>query len=126
MAKGEPFAENAKNADPVDGYHDVVVHGSESDFGATSKAWLQGKNFSHRVLADMIQGDPAYKGGPIRLLSCSTGASDATAAQDLANKLGVEVMAPTDTLWAYPSGRLVVGPKASEPTGGWALFTPGG
>ncbi len=31
-------------------------------------------------------------------------------AQNLASKLGVEVMAPTDTLWAFPSGQLTVGP----------------
>jgi hypothetical protein len=126
MAEGEQFAENAKNADPVDGYHDVVVHGSQSDFVATGDAWQEGTNFSHRVLASLIERDSAYDGGPIRLLSCSTGACGATAAQNLANSLGVEVMAPSDTLWAFPSGRLVIGPTAYEPTGDWAIFTPGG
>jgi hypothetical protein len=53
-------------------------------------------NFSHRVLASTIERDPATADGPVRLLSCNTGACDATAAQNLPDKLGVEVMAPSD------------------------------
>jgi hypothetical protein len=125
MASGEAFAENAANAKPLPGYHDVVVHGTPTDFGATGDAWANGTNFSHRVLSNLIESDPAYGGGPIRLLSCSTGGCGATAAQNLSNKLGVEVFAPTDTLWAYPSGNLVVGPEPTLPTGGWMSFFPG-
>ena len=126
MAQGEAFAENAANAKPMPGYHDVVVHGSATDFGATADAWANGTNFSHRVLADLIERDPAYGGGPIRLLSCNTGGCGATAAQNLANSLGVEVYAPTNTLWAYQSGGLVVGPAPTVPTGGWVSKFPWG
>jgi RHS repeat-associated protein len=126
MGAGERFAEYASRAEEAPGYHDVIVHGTPSDFGATGDAWTQGRNFSHRALTQMLERDPSYEGGPVRLLSCSTGGCGATAAQNLANKLGVEVMAPTDTLWAFRSGRLVVGPEATVPTGGWAYFFPGG
>ena len=102
------------------------VHGTPSDFGPTADAWQQGTNFSHRVLANLIERDPAYGGGSVRLLSCSTGSCGASAAQNLANKLGVEVMALTDTLWAFPSGELTVGPLPDMSTGGWANFYPGG
>ena len=87
MSSGEHFAADAANAKPIEGYHDVIVHGSPTDFGATADAWVDGTNFSHRTLARLIEGDPAYDGGPIRLLSCSTGACEATAAQNLANEL---------------------------------------
>lgn len=119
------FGEYAGRAKAAEGYQDVIVHGSESDFGATPDAWQQNTNFSHRVLANLVDRSPGYEGGPVRLLSCSAGACGATAAQNLANKLGVEVMAPTDTLWAFPSGRLVLGPQADMPTGDWASFFPG-
>jgi RHS repeat-associated protein len=125
MAPGEQFALNASNTTPLQGYHDVIVHGSPDDFGASATSWSDGTNFSHRVLARLIEQDPTYQGGPIRLLSCSTGASACGAAKNLANKLGVEVMAPTDTLWAFPSGRLVIGPTYTRNTGSWVVFSPG-
>jgi hypothetical protein len=126
MASSEKFAEYAARAKPLEGYHDVIVHGAAGDFGATADAWSTGTEFSHRALAALIERDPGYLGGPIRLLACDTGGVGATAAQDLANRLGVEVLAPTDTLWAYPSGNLVVGPTPTSPAGGWEAFFPGG
>ncbi len=125
MAPGEAFSRNAAQAPEMPGFYDVIVHGSPTDFGGTIDAWQRGDNFNHRTLATMIRNDPAYDGGPIRLMSCSTGAPGATAAQNLANKLGVNVMAPTDILWAWPSGRLGVGPKSTSLSGGWQLFRPG-
>jgi len=32
------------------------------------------------------------------------------------------VLAPTDTLWAYPNGTLVIGPDAITQTGKWVPF----
>lgn len=95
---------------------------------------------SHRVLARLIESDPAYAGEPIRLLSCNTGAEGATAAQNLANKLGREVLAPDNLVWAepYPAPAVVAPPKVvqmpwgpvevpdmSQP-GRWVSFKPGG
>lgn len=73
----------------------------------------------------MIRKSPDYPGGPVRLLSCNTGQPGATAARDLANKLGVEVLAPDHKIWAFPNGRLTIGPKASADTGRWVSFKPG-
>ena len=70
----------------------------------------------HRTLAGIIESDTGYTGGPVRLLSCSAGALDEGIAQNLANKLGVEVIAPTDTLWIYKNGRLVIGPSPAVDT----------
>lgn len=128
MDSTDQFAINAAKAKPMPGYHDVIIHGSPKDFGPQPTSWRQGTNFDHRTLANLLEHDPSYPGGPIRLLSCSTGKLPDGAAQNLANKLGVEVVAPTDTLWAYPSGRLTVGSTALRSSGStdlWNVFEPG-
>jgi hypothetical protein len=126
MAPGDPFPRFAARAAPEPGYYDVTVHGSARDFGASPSSWKAGETFSHRQLARLVSQRPDYQGEPIRLMACRTGAPGATAAQNLANKLGVEVMAPSDTLWAWPDGRLTIGPTASQNTGQWERFLPGG
>jgi hypothetical protein len=126
MTSTDPFVINAAKTPPLSGFHDVVVHGSPVDFGRTPTSWARGTNFGHRDLANMLLHDPDYTGGPVRLLSCKTGALADGAAQNLANKLGVDVLAPTDTLWAYPDGGLVIGPFPHLNTGSFKLFTPGG
>ncbi|HZP53624.1 DUF6531 domain-containing protein [Actinocrinis sp.] len=128
MDATDKFAINAANAKPMPGFHDVIIHGSPTDFGPQPTSWKNGTNFDHRTLANLLEHDPSYAGGPIRLLSCSTGKLPDGAAQNLANKLGVTVVAPTDTLWAYPSGRLTVGSTALRSSGStdlWNVFEPG-
>lgn len=86
----------------------------------------------------MIKRLPGYNGQSIRLLSCSTGSDCAGFAQNLANKLGVTVYAPSDKLWAYGNGRHVIAPASStrdrfgnpQPdlnrTGRFVRYIPGG
>ena len=50
----------------------------------------------------------AQKGQPIRMLSCDTGKGAGSFAQNLANKMGVPVEAPTELVWAYPNGQKFV------------------
>ena len=125
-ASGDKFGEYAGRASPEPGYHDVAVHGSETDFGATPDAWKNGENFDHRQLAKMLENDPSYVGGDIRLVSCNAGACNATAAQNLADKMGVNVLAPSDTVWAWPNGDLTIGPDQFTSNGRWVPFSPGG
>ena len=75
-------------------------------------------------VADMLYQAGKYKGGAVRLCSCSTGAAGATAAQEFADELGEHVLAPTDTLWMLKNGRLVIGPDHETPTGYWKRFFP--
>ena len=126
MEATDGFTINSAKSTAVDGFHDVVAHGSPQDFGATPYSWQQGKNFDAKAMADYLRADPGYAGGPIRLLSCSTGKLADGAAQQLADELGVEVLAPTDTLWAFSTGRLTVGPDAISATGTFKSFHPGG
>ena len=71
-----------------------------------------------------MKNNPEYSGGPVRLISCSTGAKQNGIAQQLSNKLGVKVLAPSDTLYIYPNGSTVIGPNAYTDTGRWELFVP--
>jgi hypothetical protein len=93
-----------------DGYFDVVAHGSPN------KIQIETPNgpalVDHRAAARLIKQQPGYNGQNIRLFSCSTGACNTGFAQNLANKLNVEVQAPTDLLWAYSNGKTLVAPKA--------------
>lgn len=69
-------------------------------------------NMSARMLASVIRHSIGWNGQKIRLLSCSTGkqtGDNYCFAEELANALGVEVKAPNDLLYIYPSGRLKVG-----------------
>ena len=44
----------------------------------------------------------------------------------LADELRVEVLAPADTLWAFSTVRLTLGPGAVNATGTFKPFHPGG
>ncbi len=129
-APGDPAGSLAPNIKPIDGYQDVVVHGSPTDFSPSSTAGAP--VWSPEDLADMIKSDSRYGNGPIRLISCSTGAPGSDAAQNLANELGVDVLAPTDIVWVDGNGALTVaprnwlgiGPSRFSSAIPWKLFSP--
>lgn len=56
----------------------------------------------------MIRADKNYSGGPVRLIACSAGKHENGAAQQLSNILGVEVLAPTDTLYVNGVGEMAI------------------
>ncbi|GLY15056.1 hypothetical protein Kisp01_20710 [Kineosporia sp. NBRC 101677] len=115
--KAEVFAEFTARAIPPAGFHDVVL---QTDLSSS------GNGFNPRTVAKLILNDTDYAGGPIRLVPGAVGGTAAHAAQALADKLGVPVMAPDDTVHAFDSGRLVVGPSPLVPTGQWAVYQPQG
>jgi hypothetical protein len=121
-AAGDRFGEFASRATPIPGHTDVVIHGAPHGFAETPTSPL----LDAKQVADMTRASPDYPGGPVRLVSCSTGCPGSTAARDLAHELGVDVVAPDDTVWAFSSGHLVVGPNPTEATGSWVRFTPEG
>ena len=104
------------------GFTDVIIHGTST----SADYYLNGRwvKLDQRSLALMLKKDPGYNSGNIRLVSCSTGALDTGFAQNLANKLGVTVKAPTDTVWVWPNGGLTVGPSQMQNTGSWRIFKP--
>ncbi len=121
--KGYNLKEAATKIKSIEGYTDVVIHGTPDSFGV----WHNGRweYIDQRSLATFLKNNSEYTGGPVRLISCSTGAKSDGIAQQLANKLGVDVLAPSDTLYIYPNGTIVIGPSPYKNTGSWEVFTPG-
>lgn len=122
LGQGDDLAKAVSWVLPKPGYVDVIVHGSEESFHVLHNGeWV---SVSHRALATFLKNN-GYRGGPVRLISCSAGGYPNGVAKNLANKLGVEVLAPSDTLWVHPSGRLTIGPTDDLDTGSWRQFIPG-
>lgn len=117
---GDILNKSVKNVLPLEAHFDVAMHGSPSavGFGTTET------NMSARTLAAIIRHSKGYRGQKIRLLSCSTGRSvghNYCFAEELANALGVEVVAPNDILYISPTGELQIGDDGS---GKFVVFKP--
>jgi hypothetical protein len=109
----------------MEGTLDVVVHGSIDDIYVRRGG--DEVRMDHRALATFIRKSGA-KFKRVRLVSCQTGWSRgdvAGIAQHLANKLGVEVLAPDDVLHIRENdGSHTIGAKATRDTGEWQAFSP--
>lgn len=105
----EQFFSNIRYRQDIDknGIYDVVAHGGTAIIQITHHGTTV--EIDARTAAKLIKSKGEYKRGqPIRLLSCNTGATASGFAQNLANKLGVVVEAPTKLVWAYPNGKYIV------------------
>lgn len=108
MNKNDNFSKFIKNRKDIDSneFYDIIAHGSPISIQVNHN----GKDITinHRIAAKLLKANKKYNGQGIRLLSCSTGKIENGFAQNLANKLKVPVMAPTDILWAKPNGSYYV------------------
>lgn len=120
--KGEALKKAATTIKKEPGFTDVVIHGNPNTVAVMKNGdWVE---FDHRRLAKFLKSDGGYNKGNIRLISCSTGKESKGFAQNLANKMGVSVMAPSDTLYIYPNGKVVIGPNQFKNTGKWITYHP--
>lgn len=92
-------------------------------------------NIITRIIQNKIRGSiyrtckfPAkgYNGGAIRLVFCDTAAKGATSAQELADALGVNVMAPTKAVFVDILGEMTVGSDPFTNDGKWIILNPRG
>ena len=120
--EGEKFGEYASKAKPKEGYTDVIIHGNPNTGKVSVFHNNKWQDIDQRRLANYVKQSTGYKSGPIRLLSCNAGEKDF--AQNFANKMGVEVIAPSTTIWAFASGKITIGPTSYENTGKWLRFKP--
>lgn len=133
MQSGDPFSRYIKGRKDVDanGFYDIIAHGTANTMIIEHNGmWME---IDHRTAARLFKQDKGYPGRSIRLLSCDTGASKAGFAQNLANKLGVIVEAPTKMVWAYPNGHYIVAAASKDGKspdltkhGKFIKFYPGG
>ena len=118
----------AKKVLPLPGFRTYDIEGDPNNvhIGSTE--------LTVEDLAAFIESDPKWHGEPIRLLSCETGESGFGFAQQLADRLGVAVLAPDEFAFVTKSGNVFVsGWEMSEagipvarmpPTGKWYAFEP--
>ncbi|MCI6215483.1 MAG: hypothetical protein MR659_00115 [Mollicutes bacterium] len=120
-----------RDVDP-NGYIDIVLHGTSQTVQIEHNGIAV--QIDWRRLANIIKRDKSLKNKPIRLLSCNTGADPNGFAQNLANKLGVKVMAPNKIFWCWPNGYHIVASRSKvDPRipnlgdlGEFVEFVPGG
>lgn len=93
---------------PANGMFDVIGHGSPHDIAGRSPS----------EIADLI--GEVSGGQDVRLLSCWTGSPAGDFAQELSNRLGVRVMAPTTEIAASGSGKTLTFFDGGE----WRWFSP--
>ncbi|MCB1257652.1 MAG: hypothetical protein KDB26_11125 [Microthrixaceae bacterium] len=105
-----------RRAKPVDGFHDVVAHGTPT--GIYDDV---GNLLSPSEAAAAIRSTPSWAGQDIRLLSCSTGCPTGRFTQALADELGVAVRAPTVDFYVNSRGVPVL-----DAGGRWITYSPGG
>ena len=132
----ESLYKNADKIKPIEGYDDIVYHGSPEGLiinGMDNEEWI----YTAKEAAEMIRNSKGFSGRSIRLISCQTGANGIySVAQQIADELGVEVMAPTETVTVEPiEGKMFVsdndiltrlwirGENVVE-TGKWVIFKP--
>ncbi len=121
-AKDDALAMAAAKVPSEAGYFDVVVHGDPNSFYLLHNGnWVPVKSNS---LRSYLRRQPGYRGQPIRLISCESGALTGSIAQSMANGMGVKVKAPTGTVWIHPDGSMTVGVDPSQVTGSWREFEP--
>lgn len=135
----DPLYTNANKIKPVKGYGDIIIHGSPDSLlinGLNGEQWEYGA----KEAAEMIRNSREFHGQPIRLVACQTGAKKNGIAQQIADELGVEVMAPTEIANVDINGEIFISNndvivdewnranaeerKHFKQTGEWKIFKP--
>ena len=121
--KSDPIYFDALSIEEESGFEDICIHGSPDSVQRV----VDGKpvNMNAKEFAQFLKNETSYKGGNIRLASCSAGKGDNSFAQQLSKELGVTVKAPDNDVYYIPDdGVLFVGSPYSN-TGNWRIFRNG-
>lgn len=118
-----PAAERASRSRR--GYPPVTVpagtYGVEGHGLPRSLFFGNGQPMTAGELATRITSDSRYQPGmTVYLMCCETGKGRRSVAQQLANVLGTEVVAPTEKLWPQQNGLFVVAPERKYDVSGAA------
>lgn len=98
-----------KNVPTLDGYEDVVCYADPYSFGFVEpKTGETIQEVSAKKFAEYVKQSGKYNGGSIRLIACEAGKFEDGLAQQFANEMGVEVLAPTKTVYTNSSGSMVL------------------
>ena len=107
--KKERLFKNASKIKKLSDYEDFTCHATPDVFQIDMKGEGNPNDFidlTPQEYAKRIRNSSAYKGGDIRIISCKAGAKKDGAAQQLADELGVIVLAPTETVNVDDDGNI--------------------
>ena len=127
----------AKKVPLLSEYTDVAIHATADNFliYTNDKEEL---TYSAKEVAEFLKLSKGYKSGEkIRLIACEAGRKEDGVAQQLANELGVSVLAPTEKIWVNQDGEFFISDSDTlaeiwyngekvKGTGTWKTFTPKG
>ncbi|MCC3401105.1 minor capsid protein [Eubacterium callanderi] len=118
----------------LDRYYQVTgLHSDGKNFYMRDSKERIVKKFTPEQLAKIIRESKSYKGQEVKIYSCDAGAEGMTAAQELANALGVPVKAPIALIGLTENGRFSVIKSLNEygyiveqyeGDKGWKIFIP--
>lgn len=128
---------NSKKIKPLEGYSDIVMHGTPSELiarGNDGEEWC----YNAREAAELIRNSREFienPDRPIRLISCNTGQGENCIAQQISDILGVDILAPTEAVYVNGNGEMLVTDNDSlailwdmgvsvKDTGEWKIFKP--
>lgn len=137
LNKSSELYKRMRRVEPLDGYYDVMGHsdGYSLIYGDLNDNENEpGTAFTIKELKAAILADKSYVGGPIRVVACNAGSAADGLAQKLADEMGVEVLAPTTTVYVDYDGALALFETDEQynehvlegiaETGEWATFKP--
>ena len=97
FAPGDQTELAAQALPPMSGHRTYDLHG---DSDSVSVWDGRTRNLDAKEFAAVVRADPDWDEAPIRLFSCNTGKGTDPFAQQLADELGVNVVAPTELAWS--------------------------
>lgn len=121
--KSDALYLDALSIEEEDGFEDICLHGSPSSVQMKTSDEI--KNYTPKEFAEYIKSKTNYKGGNIRLASCSTGKGDNSFAQLLSKEMGVTIKAPDDDVYYIPDSGVVFVGSPYRNVGRWRLFKNG-
>ena len=137
MSNRDRTYKNLANVPPIDGYEDIAVHADPYSFGFVDPVTEETvQSADAKFFANRVRESEKYTGGNIRLIACESGKLDNGIAQQFANEMGVQVLAPTKIVYTNSQGFIVLADndleaaelmrKATEKWNpdGWRVFKP--
>ncbi len=122
----ETLSVYSKYIEKKEGFYDVVLHGLKSGYGFEFNK--TNKIDPDTLCAIIAQRSDYQKGTPIRLISCYSGSKKDGTAQYIANKLGVDVLAPDTKAYVYKPengiSKVIAETQPGKGDGNWITFTP--
>lgn len=128
VVKNEDLYGNSRKIKLIKGFTDIVGHGDPYSMVFRDSNGDE-TNVSAVEFEKILKKGGFYKGGNIRLIACKTGKEPAVVAHYLADKYGVLVTAPTETVNVDFDGNMLLADDEKNvtlgiETGEWVIIKP--